>query len=179
MTTRAAPVAHIRNVHVADSTVGHFLDPLVVPFDPGQVAETALGGDGIEGDLVSAGKGRCRVDRQLHWSIGLVPKQLIGVRAPSELLAIDSQNVVAHLDVDADLGQGRTVLVFLVVSGKDLRDAVAAGPGIELEFSPGQRNLVSLRQIVVSSLDIGMTDAELGDHFADQVVEIGAMPHVL
>ena len=102
-------------------------------------------------------------------------QQLVRRSVGEELLVVDCQYEVPDTDIDSDLGQRRPIAILLVVSRENLDDAVAIGLWIELELGPGQRDCRSLGDREVAPGDVGMSRPQLGDHLADQVVQIRAM----
>src|SRR5262249_62174954 len=88
------------------------------------------------------------------------------------------QSTSLSLNVNADIDEGRTVNVLLVLPREYLRDAVASRLAVESEPRAGQADLRTGRDGVIAALDIGMLHRQLGDHLADDVVQIRTMRDV-
>ncbi len=115
---------------------------------------------------------------ELERPVGLVAQQAIRAVVRGEVGTVDREHVLADLDVDADLGQRRAVAFLLVLPAQDARELVATDRRVELEARAEQRDGRTRRDRPVAARDVGVADVELGDHLAQHVVEVRAVPDV-
>ncbi len=95
---------HVGEVDVADPAAAQAGHPLTVARDVCEITQVGLGGDRLECESPGAFPLGPRVDGHLHGPISLVAQQPVGIVAAGQVLAVDGQDVVALLHVDADLG---------------------------------------------------------------------------
>ena len=115
----------------------------------------------------------------LHGPVGLVAEQPVRVVAGGQVLAVDGQDVVPRLHVDAHLRQRRAVDRLLVLARQDAGDLVPPRRHVEGELGAGQRDLRARRDFPVATRVIGVADVQFPDHLADDIVEVGAVGDVL
>ena len=115
------------------------------------------------------------VDGEFNGPVRLVAQQAEGVDGSGEIFAVDGDQVVADADVDADLRERRTVASLLIVASENLREAVTVGGWIGLKVSAEQGDLGALGPVEVAAGDVGVADDQLGDHFAEHVVQVQAV----
>src|SRR6185436_12203868 len=116
---------------------------------------------------------------KLHRIVSLVAKQSIWIVVAFQLFAVDGEDVVAHICIDSDFAEGRTIDVFFVLTGEDLRDAITTGLLVELETRSCQARPRTRRYLKITAFDVRVLDCQFGDHFADYVIEIRTVSNVL
>ena len=165
-------------MQVPDFSVCGLRDSARVALDPRQVSQVRLVRYRPIDHLAGAVRCRAVVEQQFDRTRSLVAQQPEGVLPGPDFLAIDRQHVVALPGIDADLGQRRSILRLFVLSLQNPLDAVDPGIGVQFQIRSHERHLGALRQFVVAARDVRVTDIELGDHLADDVVQVRAMPHM-
>ena len=143
-----------------------------------QVAQAGVAVDGPVGGLAGALRYGLVVEGEGH-GVGLVAEPLVGVVRGFQVHPVDGQDIVPFPGIHAHFREGAAVLRLLVVAAVDLRQAVAACGGIQLDAAPGQGHLGALRQVGVAALGVGVADVELGDELREDVGQVGAVSDVL
>ena len=173
-----ARLAHVGQVHVADPAVREFIHFAAVLFHPVEVDQIGLAGQRAVGDLARSGQRGRGVQRQLDRRVAGVAQVLVDVLLRRHVLAIDRQHIVAYSRVHAHLGQRGTIDLFLVLPLEDLRDAVAAGSGVDFKPHARQTGVWAWRQRYVAAVDIGVLHGQFRDHFAEHVIQVGTVRHI-
>ncbi len=163
---------------VANPSAAHLPDLATVALDHVEIAQIGFARDRQELHAAGPVHGRLAIDGELDWPIGLVTQQAIWAVVGQQVRSVHLQHVVPRGDVDADFSQRRSILGFRVVSSEDCRDAVPVGGAVQLEFRAGQRDARALGGLPVTAGDVRMTDRQLGNHLAHDVIQIGSVCNV-
>ena len=94
----------------------------------------------------------------------------VGFAIGANGLALDGDKVVPFLDLQAWLRERRARRIGPVLAGIDLLDAEE--PAVRFEVGPQKADADALAVGHISAADIGMRGVELGDHFADDIIEV-------
>src|SRR4029077_17125461 len=118
---------------------------------------------------------RLGIESELHRTIGFVTKELVRIFVGRQIFAVDGEDVVAFSGVNANFGEGRTIEILFVLAAINFGDAVTASCVIEFEAGTWQSVLRTLWHFKISTLDVGVRGAELGNHFSQNIIEIRTM----
>src|SRR5260370_21090984 len=176
------------HVHVADAAVGGFGDFAAIGFDPVEIVRTVLAGNGLYGDFRGAVSGRLGVELEGDELSGDVLEIRVDIEIGAGFAAVNADQIVTGLDFLARLRERRARGFGPVLAGIDLRDTVKVAVG--LEVSPKQAHADVGILGLVTATDVGMGGAQLGDPFADDVIQLAplanpsaqpfvALPHLL
>src|SRR5579859_272757 len=170
-----AVIAHVGYVDVADFAAGGFVDGFTIAIDPFEIDQIGLAGDGPVSDFVGAFERGPGIHGPLHWAVGLVAEKLIGIIFWRQVLAVNRQDVVPLFHIHTNFGERRAIDLFLILAVEDFGDAVTPGRGVQFDARAGKSDLGPLGHINVAAGNVGVGDAEFGDKFAEDVIQIGAM----
>src|ERR1043165_4924938 len=166
-------------MQITDTTIRRFAYALAIVIDPVEIDQVLLISDRTIRDCARTLERRNLVERELDRIISLVAQQTIRIVSALQLLAIDREHVVAHIRIHAHFGQRRAIKIFLVLTVKDLRDAIASGLLVKLKTRAGQTVTRPRRNLKIAALDVSVLNRELRDHFTDHVIESRTMGHIL
>ena len=169
--------AHVGDVEVTDAPVGGLGDAGVGALDVVVVAEGILGGDGCVSDFTRALGGRGGVEGEGN-RVRVVAQMAVGVVVPGEGDAVDFKDVIARAGINTDFRERGTIFGLGVIALIDAGDFIAVGLGVELDGAAGEGVVGACGAGIVAALDVGMADVELGDHFAEDIVEVAAVRDV-
>ena len=99
----------------------------------------------------------------------------VGFTIGARELAFHGNEVIAFLHFETRLGERRAPVVFPVFARVDLLDAVE--PAVRLEVHAEHADADTLAVGDVAAAHVGVRSVQLGDHLADDVVQVAAVGH--
>ncbi len=138
------------HVHVADAAVGSFGDFAAIGFDPVQIVRTIFAGNGLYGDFPGAVSGRLGVELEGDELSREVLEIGVDIEIGTGFAAIDSDEIVTDLDLQARLGERRARGFGPVLSGIDLRDTVKVAVRLEVSAKQADADVGILGLVTIS-----------------------------
>ena len=161
----------VRDVDVGDLAAGHLVDFAAVAFNPGEVAQAMFRLDGDDGDIARARAVGIGTDVQHDLLAGGSFEEAVDVVGGVQIAAVDGEQILAFLHVDAGLGERGVqsgIPVFAVV---DAREAVAAVvDGVVRAEQAGVRRVIGL----AGTANEHVADGDFAEHFFEEVIQIVA-----
>ena len=128
----------------------------------------------LDGDGARPVERRLGIDGDRGGFAGGVDQQLVGRLGRLQRAAVDGQQIVALLDVQARLGERRAGLRIPVFAGIDLLEAVATGRRVEFIVGAQQSLGHGMQAGILGPIDVSVRVGEFADHLAQDVSEIVA-----
>ena len=165
---------HVGEVHVGDPPARGLVDHFAVVVDPGLLAQRQLARHRLHREIAALAAGVVG-DRQLDGAVLFADQQAVRINGCLQLNAVDGQQVISGVYLETRCRERGAIPVAGVVSRVDRRQPIPAGAALEGEIGAEEcRGHAALLRRFVAAADVGVRVADLSEHLADEVVQVGA-----